>query len=189
MVIYGGQLMWNWFFRKATKRHCDYGKLVSGATGCSRNTVGPEGPDFQKHGNEIIFEARQLADLQRKARILSQEEAICVIDTGSTVLRANQSKLRKEKSTNDVADSREQDQSAPTAASSLPRERPDVPDDQSQEHLAPEVYWIISQLVTMGVMELADGSGILSAIWNQHGLRTRECFILARKVFSTILLF
>ena len=30
-----------------------------------------------------------------KARVLSQEGAICVIDTGTTVLRVNQSKLRK----------------------------------------------------------------------------------------------
>ena len=32
-----------------------------------------------------------------KARVLSQEGAICVIDTGTIVLRVNQSKLRKEK--------------------------------------------------------------------------------------------
>ena len=32
-----------------------------------------------------------------KAWVLSQEEAICVIDTGTTVLRVNQSKLRHKK--------------------------------------------------------------------------------------------
>ena len=31
-----------------------------------------------------------------KARVLSQEGAICVIDTGTTVLRVNRSKVRKE---------------------------------------------------------------------------------------------
>ena len=79
--------------------------------------------------------------------------------------------------TNDVADSREQDQSTPTA-SSLPRERPDVPDDQSQEHPAPEVYWTTPQHVTIDVIELSDGSSTFSAICNQHGLRTRECLSL-----------
>ena len=32
-----------------------------------------------------------------KATVLSQEGAICAIDTGTTVLRVNQSKLRKDK--------------------------------------------------------------------------------------------
>jgi hypothetical protein len=32
-----------------------------------------------------------------KARVLSQEGALCVIDTGTTVLRVNQSKLRQER--------------------------------------------------------------------------------------------
>ena len=78
------------------------------------------------------------------------------------------------KYTNDVTDSREQDQPTPTA-SYLPRERTHVLDDQAQAHLAPEVYW--PQHVTMDVIELSDGSSTLSAICNQHGLRTGECFI------------
>ena len=92
-------------------------------------------------------------------------------------LRAKQSKLRKESSTKDAADSREQNQSTPTD-SSLPRERPEVLNDPSQEHLAPEVYWITPQHVTMDVMELADGWSTFSAICNQHGLRTGECLSL-----------
>jgi hypothetical protein len=51
-----------------------------------------------------------------KARVLSQEGAICVIDIGSTVLRTNQSNLRKE-------------QFVESAADSLPRERLDAPTD------------------------------------------------------------
>ena len=66
-----------------------------------------------------------------KARILSQEGAICVIDTGSTVLRVKQAKLRKGKYANDVAELRESDQCSP-ATSALTRERPYVPDGQSQ---------------------------------------------------------
>ena len=50
-----------------------------------------------------------------KARILSQEGAICVIDTGSTVLRVNQSKLRKERYAHEVIVLRESDQCTPAA--------------------------------------------------------------------------
>ena len=71
------------------------------------------------------------------ARALSQEGAICVMDTGSTVLRVSQSKLRKEMFANDVSDLTDQ---STTTTSSLPRERPDAPNDHSQEQPAPEVY-------------------------------------------------
>ena len=62
-----------------------------------------------------------------------------------------------------MADLRESDQCTP-AASSLPRERPDVPDDRSQEHLAPAVYWITPQHVTMDVIDLSDCSSTFAAI-------------------------
>ena len=48
-----------------------------------------------------------------KARILSQEGAICVIDAGSTALRINQSKLRKDKIPGDTTESQDSDLSAP----------------------------------------------------------------------------
>ena len=80
-----------------------------------------------------------------KARVLSQEGAICVIDTGTTVLRVNQSELRKEKFVESLTDS-------------LPRDRPDVPADYGDHNqLAPTVYLIIPKHVTVDVLELSDG--------------------------------
>ena len=101
---------------------------------------------------------------------------MCGMDTGSTVLRVNQSKLRKARFANDVVASRESDQPTPTT-SSLPRERPDAPADQSQGHPAPDVYWITPQHNRMDVMELSDGlSTFVLASCTQYGLRTGECF-------------
>ena len=112
-----------------------------------------------------------------KARILSQEGAICVTDTGATVPRVNQSKLRKEKFAGDSTDLQESDLSA-TPTLSLPRERLDVPDDQPQDHLAPDVYWITPQHASVDIMELLDGRSTLVSICNQYGLRTGECLSL-----------
>ena len=112
-----------------------------------------------------------------KARILSQEGAICVIDTGSTVLRINQPKMRKAKFAGDTTDPRGSDVSA-TPTSSLPRERPDIPDDHPQDHPAPDVYWITPQHVTVDILELSNGRSIFSSICNLYGLRTGECLNL-----------
>jgi hypothetical protein len=112
-----------------------------------------------------------------KARILSQEGAICVIDTGATVLQVNQSNLRKEKFAGDTTDSRGPDLSA-TPTSSLPRERLDVSDDQPQDHIAPDVYWITSEHAIVDIMELSDGRSTFSSICNQYGLRTGESLTL-----------
>ena len=58
-----------------------------------------------------------------KARVLSQEGAVCVIDTGATVLWANQSKLRKERNAwDDVQPPPDQEQLIPPIHP-LPRER------------------------------------------------------------------
>ena len=53
-----------------------------------------------------------------KAGVVSQEGAICVIDTGTTVLRVNQSKLRKEKGMESPTDL-------------VPREQPDLQSDST----------------------------------------------------------
>ncbi len=87
-----------------------------------------------------------------KARILSQEGAICVIDTGSTVLRVNQSKLWKEKLPGDTTESRGSYLSV-ASSMSLPRERPDILEDRLQYHPAPDVYWIIPQHISVDVMD------------------------------------
>ena len=105
------------------------------------------------------------------AMILPQEGAICVIDIGSTVLRVNQSELRNEKFAGDATDSRGSDLSA-TPTSSSPRERLDVPNDQPQDHPAPDVYWITPQHLIVDVTELSDGRSAFSSICHQYGLRT-----------------
>ena len=112
-----------------------------------------------------------------RPRILPQEGAICIIDTGVADLRVNQSKLRKHKGTGDVADISTSSQHNPVSGS-LPRERPDVPDGTPLEHTAPEVYWIAPQRVTPDVFELSDGAGTFTAIWSQSGLRVGKCTAL-----------
>ena len=72
-----------------------------------------------------------------------------------------------------MTDSRGSDLSD-TSTTSLPRERLDVLDDQSQEHLAPDVYWVTSQHVTMDITELSDGSSTFTCICHQYGLITGE---------------
>ena len=63
-----------------------------------------------------------------KARVLSQEGAICVIDTGNTALRVNQPKLQKEKAVE-----------LPSGPSQ--RERADhQPEATDQDHSVPPVY-------------------------------------------------
>ena len=111
-----------------------------------------------------------------KARVLSQEGAICVIDTGTTVLRVNQSKLRQEKGAwNETAVSPDNPQ-PPPPSDSVPRERPDVPRERAMDQLpgqgAPEVYWIVPRGVRTDAMELSNGSGSFLAVRTQHGLRT-----------------
>ena len=80
-----------------------------------------------------------------KARVLPQEGAICVVDTGATVLRVSQSKLRQEKGAwNDLALSLDSPP-LPPPSDSVPRERLDVPRERAIDQLprqgAPEVYW------------------------------------------------
>ena len=90
-----------------------------------------------------------------KARVLSQEGAICVLMQVPQFLRVNQSKLRKEKFVDSPTDS-------------LPRERPDVPADATyQNHLAPTNYWTTPQHVTVNVLELSDGLCAFSSVCNQ----------------------
>ena len=113
---------------------------------------------------------------------LSQEGAICVIDTGSTVLRVHQSKMRKEMFAGDTTDSRGSDLSD-TPTSSLPRERLDVPDDQPTDHPSPDVYWATPQRITADVMELSDGSSTFLSICSQYGLRTGECLNIKGQFF------
>ena len=101
-----------------------------------------------------------------KARVLSQEGAICVIDIGTTVLRVSQSKLRQEKGAwNDAASSPDHPQPPPPSASA-PRERLDLPRERAIDQLpgqgAPEVYRTAPRGVRLDVMELSDRSG---AIW------------------------
>ena len=85
-----------------------------------------------------------------KARVHVQEGAICVIDTGTTVLRVNQSKLRKEK------------------AVELPSERSELQSESTdKDHSAPQVYWIGPQHSTMNVLERSDGLSLFSSICNQ----------------------
>ena len=113
------------------------------------------------------------------ARALSQEGAICVIDTGTTVLTWKQSKLRTEKGAcNAVIVAREHSHSiSVSASSSLPRERLEVLGgysmDQLPEHNVSEVYWY-PQHVLPDVIELSDGSGSFLAICSQHGLRAGD---------------
>ena len=65
----------------------------------------------------------------------------------------------------------------------LPRERPDVPaDTQDQDHLAPSIYWITPQRVTVDVLEMSDGVSTFSSVCNQYGLRTGECMSLKGKL-------
>ena len=70
-----------------------------------------------------------------KARVLSQEGAICEIDTEATVLRLNQSKLRQEKGAwNDVALSPDIPP-LPPPSDLVPREPLDVPREQAMDQL------------------------------------------------------
>ena len=81
-----------------------------------------------------------------KARVLSQEGAICVIETGTAVLRVNQSKLRQEQGVwHDVALSRDSPP-LPPPSDSAPRDRLDVPRERAMGQLpgqgVPEVFCI-----------------------------------------------
>ena len=101
------------------------------------------------------------------------------------MLRVNQSKLRKEKFVDSPIDSNSSDSSA-SPLDSLPRERPDVLDDDgAQDHLAPTIYWITPQHVTMDVIELSDGSSTFSSICSQYGLRTGACVSLRGSLLIT----
>ena len=80
-----------------------------------------------------------------KARVLSQEGAICVIDTGTTVIRLNQSKLRKEKGMETLPDP-------------APREQSDLPSDSADTgHSVPSVCWIGPRHTSVDTLELSDG--------------------------------
>ena len=121
-----------------------------------------------------------------KARVLSQEKAICVIDTETSVLRVNQTKLRQEEGAwNDVAlppDS----PPLPPPSDSVPRERLDVPREQAMDQLpsqgAPEVFWIAPRGVRTDVMKLSSGSGSFLALCSQHGLRTGSCLTMGNEL-------
>jgi hypothetical protein len=121
-----------------------------------------------------------------KARVLSHEGAICVIDTGTTVLRVNQSKLRQENGAwNDVALSPDSPP-LPPPYDSVPRERLDVPRERAMDQLpgqgAPEVFWHFLHGVRTDVMELSNGSGSFLAVRNQRGLRTGSCLTLGMEL-------
>ena len=96
-------------------------------------------------------------------------------DTGATVLRMNQSKLRHEAGAwNDVALSPDHLQPLPPSASA-PRERLDLPRKRANQlpgQGALEFYWAAPRGVRPDVMELSDGSGAFLAVCNQHGLWT-----------------
>ena len=111
-----------------------------------------------------------------KARVLSQERAICVIDTISTVLRVNQFKVRREKGAwNDAALSPDSPP-PPLPSGSVPRERLGGPREQAMDQLpgqaVPEVCWIAPRGVRTDVVELPNGSGSCLAVCSQHCLRT-----------------
>ena len=98
-----------------------------------------------------------------------------MIDTGTTVMRVHQSKLRQEKGAwNDVALLPDNLQ-PPPPFDSAPRERLDVPRERAMDQLSgqgvPEVFWIAPKCVRMDVMELSDSSGSFSALHSQRGLR------------------
>ena len=101
---------------------------------------------------------RTMSGRWSKARVLSQEGAICVMDTSTTVLRVSQSKRRQEKGAwNDAALS--PDSSPPPPPSdSAPREQLDVPRERAIDQLprqgAPDVYWIVPRGAPTDFMEL-----------------------------------
>ena len=101
---------------------------------------------------------RTMSGRWSKAWVLSQEGAICVMDTSTTVLRVSQSKRRQEKGAwNDAALS--PDSSPPPPPSdSAPREQLDVPREQAIDQLpgqgAPDVYWIVPRGAPTDFMEL-----------------------------------
>ena len=85
-----------------------------------------------------------------------------MIDTRTTVLRVNQSTLRREKDAwNEVVAPQDHHQPPPYPAS-VPRERLDPPRerpvDQLPDQSAPEDYWAVPRGVRPDVMELSDGS-------------------------------
>ena len=97
-----------------------------------------------------------------EARVPSQEGAICLMDTGTTVLRVNQSKLRKEKVVEPPTDH-------------FPRGRSDLQSDsKDKDQSAPSVYWVGPQHATVDVLDLSDGLSLFSSICNQRGLLTGE---------------
>ena len=81
-----------------------------------------------------------------KARVLSQEGAICAIDMGTTMLRVNQSELRQEKGVWNDAALPLDCPPPPPPSDSVPRERQDAPRDRAMVQLpgqgVPEVFWI-----------------------------------------------
>jgi hypothetical protein len=101
-----------------------------------------------------------------KGRVLSQEGAICVIDTGTTVLRVNQSRLRKEKGM----------ESQPDLVS---HGKSDLPSDSTDTgHSVPSVYWIGPRHASVDVLELSDGLRLFTSICHQQGLLTGKCVSL-----------
>ena len=107
-----------------------------------------------------------------------------MIDTGTTVLRVNQSKLRQEKGAwNDVALSPDSPPLPPQSDSVL-RERLDVPRERLGDQLpgqgVPEVFWIAPRGVRTDVMELSNGSGSFSALCSQRGLRVGSCLTMGK---------
>ena len=76
------------------------------------------------------------------------------------MLSVNQSKLRKEKAVELLADP-------------FPRERSDLQSESTdKDHSAPLVYWIGPQHATVDVLELSDGLSLFSSVCNQRGLLT-----------------
>ena len=102
-----------------------------------------------------------------------------MIDTGTTVLRVNQSRLRQEKVACNEAALSLDSTPLPPPSDSAPRERLDVLRERAMDQLpgqgVPEVFWIACRGVRTDVMDLSNGSGLCSALCSQHGLRTGPC--------------
>ena len=79
---------------------------------------------------------------------------MCVIDTGTTVMRVNQPKLRKE-------------QIVELPSSPSQHERAELQSESTdKDHSVPPAYWVGPQHATVDVLELSDGLSLFSSICN-----------------------
>ena len=97
---------------------------------------------------------------------MSHEGAICVIDTGTTVMRVNQSKLRREHD--------DWHEFAVPLSDDPPAAPPPVPAPLKAEvtdESIPDVYWLVHMKGKVDVQELFSGSARVSSACADHGLR------------------